>query len=560
MNLASKSPLYHFIDSWFPPYAVPRIHSLAKCLPTHINNRLIQLIKNDHGFSFESITNERIAFTTLRVLSRIFLTGNKAIIIRGEIELTHRCNFNCAYCFTRLNTTSKEDSLTRSDVLSLMHQYADAGCKYIHFNGGEISLLEYVPDLVAEAVGCGMRVGISSNGSGDLAFYRALAKAGLSYAHISFDIANRTKFDCNTSCQSWDRVNENLHFLCGEAKSVNNSLSIVANIVLLPDTIRQLPNTIRHLLKLGIDEIKLMPIVDKEEDLNRLANLYSTTIKPEIEQTLANRPGFDILRMRLDRLFKNKIHGVDTNSKIASKLQACEICTEQVMVRRDGTYAPCFINMRHNYKAADYGMGQIDIGIEEYVQMATQALSNKYLDDKICLLHCPDMIYNANYQVQNIVSSCLASVMEANPRSQGQVAGDLHFSYKEIESSFLPKQNHGGLNEMIYIPHFYLEEMATLIGDPAGQERAQPARIDLDLSKDDIDTYCVMQHKLSKLFMAKSNEQLIAFKANGLGKSEIANIERKAYEKIKPVSFRAHLLSGNEVAASGYFEVPPVIF
>jgi len=537
------------------------ITALLAVLPDKTIKDIAGLMEEDPAFSFESISNQRIVFTALRILSRIFFHFSEPVIIRGEIELTHRCNFNCRYCKTRLLVSYDEETLDRQDVVSLIRKYSLAGCKYMHFNGGEISVLDYVPDLVSEAVSCRMKVGVSSNGSGPILFYQKLVDAGVSYVHISFDVADRLEFERLSSCPgSWDQVTSTLSFLCKNAKTINPDLFVVANLVLREETLRRLPQTLQYLVDLGIDDIKLLPAFRKDTNLAELEHFFNTLIKPEIDKSLAQAPGFDMLKMRLNRLFPSGIHGLEEGSKQKRSLSACEICTEQVMVRRDGTYAPCYIYMRENYNASTYGMGTVKESLDSYCKKASKSLRNKYSSDQTCVAHCPDMIYSANYKAQELVVNCIKALIEAYDCDKGLRIGEFEISYKDLEAPFSKPGTEPLCYHVLAIPCIYGDDLEDILSVISCNGLILEPVSSFDFRHEDFNMEDRIRAKIVGCFLSQFEDGYALYKTRSLSESEIEDIKRRVDEVVQLRVIRTRLYFGQVEIATAQIPVPPILF
>jgi len=115
------------------------------------------------------------------------------------LNLTRRCNLNCAHCYLDAGTRESDDSdeLTTAEVTALLDDIAAMSDEtMVVFTGGEPLLRRDLPALVAHATGLGLMAVLGSNGMG-LNDRRAatLKQAGLQGVGISLDSLNAADHD-----------------------------------------------------------------------------------------------------------------------------------------------------------------------------------------------------------------------------------------------------------------------------------------------------------------------------------------------------------------------------
>ncbi len=110
--------------------------------------------------------------------------------IISEVALTYRCNLACRFCYAGQHrdgdTTVQMTTAEVKRVLEIIR--TEAQVPSVSFTGGEPTLRDDLPELVAAAVRLGLRVNLISNGlrlTPGLA--AALAAAGLDSAQISLE-------------------------------------------------------------------------------------------------------------------------------------------------------------------------------------------------------------------------------------------------------------------------------------------------------------------------------------------------------------------------------------
>ncbi len=120
-----------------------------------------------------------------------FGSHRRDLPVLSEVALTYRCQNRCVFCYAaapdRGRTTPE---MTTSQVQQVLDRIFDeAHCPTVSFTGGEPTLREDLPDLIAYAKGKGMRVNLITNGlrCADEAYVHELAAAGLDSAQVSIE-------------------------------------------------------------------------------------------------------------------------------------------------------------------------------------------------------------------------------------------------------------------------------------------------------------------------------------------------------------------------------------
>ncbi len=104
------------------------------------------------------------------------------------LEVTGRCNRNCTFCFAG---ECEEADPPLEQVKAWIRDLTVPGETFLQLSGGEPTLREDLPEIVAFARECGCRyVQLNSNGvrlAEDVDYVRRLAEAGLSFVFLQFD-------------------------------------------------------------------------------------------------------------------------------------------------------------------------------------------------------------------------------------------------------------------------------------------------------------------------------------------------------------------------------------
>ncbi len=102
-------------------------------------------------------------------------------------ELTHRCPLQCPYCSNPLELLKGNRELDTASWLSIFDQAADLGILQVHLSGGEPTLRQDLPDLVARLASRGVYTNLITAGVGvKEGLFERLAAGGLDHVQLSF--------------------------------------------------------------------------------------------------------------------------------------------------------------------------------------------------------------------------------------------------------------------------------------------------------------------------------------------------------------------------------------
>jgi len=120
--------------------------------------------------------------------------AREGLVRRMEFELTGRCNLRCRHCF--LQDATPGDEMTTVEVGSILGQLGEADCDLVNFTGGEATLRQDLPDLIAAARASGLRATLITNGTTMTPTLAGrLAGAGLGGVEISLHGATAETHD-----------------------------------------------------------------------------------------------------------------------------------------------------------------------------------------------------------------------------------------------------------------------------------------------------------------------------------------------------------------------------
>jgi tetraether lipid synthase len=105
------------------------------------------------------------------------------------VEVTRRCDLGCPVCFAQSGVDAVDPTI--EELSGSFRRLVKDGRTFVQLSGGEPTVREDLPDIVAAAKAAGCEnIQLNSNGlrlGRDRAYTRALAKAGLSFVFMQFD-------------------------------------------------------------------------------------------------------------------------------------------------------------------------------------------------------------------------------------------------------------------------------------------------------------------------------------------------------------------------------------
>jgi 7,8-dihydro-6-hydroxymethylpterin dimethyltransferase len=105
------------------------------------------------------------------------------------VEVTHRCNLSCPICFAQSDGESVDPTVEQ--LSEYFGQLVENGCTFVQLSGGEPTVRDDLPEIVAAAKAAGCEnIQLNSNGirlGEDRAYTKALADAGLSFVFMQYD-------------------------------------------------------------------------------------------------------------------------------------------------------------------------------------------------------------------------------------------------------------------------------------------------------------------------------------------------------------------------------------
>lgn len=213
------------------------------------------------------------------------------VLRSAKIKITSRCNLRCVMC--KYWRTETEETVSSERWRGVFAELAGLGCRKLHFSGGEVFLRRDFLDLAEAAIGLGLKVNLTTNGtlvSREAA--RRMVRMGVNSVSISLDGPTRKTHEAVRRRDYAFRSSiRTLRWLRRDSPRIKLRI----NFVVMRSNFRQLPDMVRLAGDLGATDLVPMPVDEKGKRRKRLSRRqileYNREIAPEVLE-LRRRYGF----------------------------------------------------------------------------------------------------------------------------------------------------------------------------------------------------------------------------------------------------------------------------
>jgi radical SAM protein with 4Fe4S-binding SPASM domain len=179
---------------------------------------------------------------------------------RMDLAITYRCNNDCAHCYNERNRSYPE--LPASEWKKILIGLWQLGIPHIIFTGGEPTLRNDLPELIAQAESIGQITGVNTNGRrlSNPSYSNLLVESGLDHVQITVESSNEFVHD--------QMVRSNGAFkqtIQGLKNALGSRLFVMTNTTMLRSNLSTIPETLDFLADLGVPTIGLNALIHSGE-------------------------------------------------------------------------------------------------------------------------------------------------------------------------------------------------------------------------------------------------------------------------------------------------------
>ncbi len=175
---------------------------------------------------------------------------------RMDLALTYRCNNDCAHCYNARERDFGE--LPTSEWKRILDRIWELGIPHVVFTGGEPTLRQDLPELIAYAERNGQITGLNTNGRrlSDRRFVASLVEAGLDHVQITLESHDAQVHDRMVGLNgAWKQT------VAGVRNALDTPLFVMTNTTMLQENSSTIPETLDFLAETGVPTVGLNALI-----------------------------------------------------------------------------------------------------------------------------------------------------------------------------------------------------------------------------------------------------------------------------------------------------------
>jgi radical SAM protein with 4Fe4S-binding SPASM domain len=264
--ILQKTPQEKAINNLSKTYQVPADRLLDDY--TQMANQISELIKPDGACPIHELDLE---------VTPPF-SSHPSAPYRMDLAITYRCNNDCAHCY---NARSRDyPELSTAQWHLILDKLWEIGIPHVVFTGGEPTLRNDLPELVAHAQQNGQVTGINTNGRrlSDRKYVEELVNAGLDHVQVTLESHDPDIHDAMVKNNgAWKQT------VAGIRNALETPLYVMTNTTMLSTNSQVLRQTLEFLASLGVPTIGLNALIYSGRGLTVQTGLPETGLPPLLD-------------------------------------------------------------------------------------------------------------------------------------------------------------------------------------------------------------------------------------------------------------------------------------
>ena len=200
---------------------------------------------------------------------------------RMDLAITYRCNNDCAHCYNARERNFPE--LTTEQWCKIIDQLWALGVPHIVFTGGEATLRNDLPELIAHAESNGQITGLNTNARrlADEKYVQKLVDAGLDHVQITVESCDPRVHDEMMRAKGAFRQT-----IQGLQNVLATRLYVMTNTTMLRTNVHTIAETLDFLAGLGVPTIGLNALIYSGLGLSVGTGLHERELQPILDMAV----------------------------------------------------------------------------------------------------------------------------------------------------------------------------------------------------------------------------------------------------------------------------------
>ena len=197
---------------------------------------------------------------------------------RMDLAVTYRCNNDCAHCYNAREQNFPE--LSTEQWSNILDRLWELGIPHIVFTGGEATLRNDLPELIAHAESNGQITGLNTNARrlSDERYVQKLVDAGLDHVQVTVESCDEGIHDQMMRAKGAFRQT-----IAGLKNALNNNLYVMTNTTMLRTNVHTIPDTLDFLADIGVPTIGLNALIYSGHGLTVGTGLRESELQPILD-------------------------------------------------------------------------------------------------------------------------------------------------------------------------------------------------------------------------------------------------------------------------------------
>ncbi|HDM92396.1 MAG TPA: radical SAM protein [Candidatus Korarchaeota archaeon] len=274
----------------------------------------------------------------VRVLGGVYIPDEE-VPREVHVELTARCNLNCAFCYRR-SWPGPFEHMDFDLFRMVVRELEDVGVEVVWLSGWGEPLYHPRFREALELLAGKFRIGIISNGVLLREYARDIVDAGVDWVVLSVDSFQRDLYEVLREGAQLESVKEGMAYLDALRREAGGKPSIWISTILMRSNYRGLPEHVDRASKLGANGLLLSNLIPTTPDLVK-ETLYNDA-PPEDLQSVMHRT-------RMRAVITN-VRLVEPEFRYRTERSCPFINNRMLAITWNGDISPCLFAL-HDYVA-----------------------------------------------------------------------------------------------------------------------------------------------------------------------------------------------------------------